>query len=54
MPVVDRNDLVMIDSLIKEGVDFLSVGGVESRDDVEEVKDLLSAKGRHIKVLAKV
>ena len=36
------------------GVDFISVGGVETREDIDEVKGLLSVKGRHIKLLAKL
>ena len=44
----------MINSLIKLGVDFISVGGVETREDIDEVKGLLSVKGRHIKLLAKL
>lgn len=54
LPIVDAHDLVVINSLIKLGVDFVTVSGVETRDDLEEVKDLLSVKGRHIKILAKV
>ena len=44
----------MINSLIKLGVDFVSVGGVETKEDLNEVKELLSVKGRHIKLLAKL
>jgi len=54
LPVVDNQDLIIINSLIKLGVDFVSVGGVETKDDLNEVKDLLSVKGRHIKILAKL
>ena len=54
LPVVDNQDLIIINSLIKLGVDFVSVGGVETREDINEVKDLLSVKGRHIKLLAKL
>ena len=44
----------MINSLIKLGVHFVSVGGVETKEDLNEVKELLSVKGRHIKLLAKL
>lgn len=44
----------MINSLIKLGVDFVSVGGIENKADLNEVKELLSVKGRHIKLLAKL
>ena len=36
------------------GVDFVSVSGVETKEDINEVKELLSVKGRHIKLLAKL
>ena len=54
LPVVDQQDLILINSLIKLGVDFVSVGGVETKEDLHEVKELLSVKGRHIKLLAKL
>ena len=54
LPVVDNQDLMIINSIIKLGVDFVSVGGVETKEDINEVKDLLSVKGRHIKLLAKL
>ena len=54
LPVVDQQDLILINSLIKLGVDFVSVGGVETKEDLNEVKELLSVKGRHIKLLAKL
>ena len=54
LPVVDQADLIIINSLIKLGVDFVSIGGVETKEDINEVKDLLSVKGRHIKLLAKL
>ena len=54
LPIVDSHDLVVINSLIKLGVDFVTVSGVETKEDLLEVKDLLSVKGRHIKILAKV
>ena len=46
--------MIIINSLIKLGVDFVSIGGVETKEDINEVKDLLSVKGRHIKLLAKL
>lgn len=54
LPVVDQQDLILINSLIKLGVDFVSVGGIETKADLNEVKELLSVKGRHIKLLAKL
>ena len=40
--------------MVKKGVDFIAVPCVESADDLNEVKELLEVKGRHIKLLAKV
>jgi len=54
LPVVDQQDLILINSLIKLGVDFVSVGGIETKEDINEVKELLSVKGRHIKLIAKI
>ena len=54
MSVVSTKDIKDIHSSIKLGVDFISVSYVENKDDIEEVRELLSVKGRHIKVIAKV
>eukprot|EP00352_Strombidinopsis_acuminata_P007012 CAMPEP_0176354084 /NCGR_PEP_ID=MMETSP0126-20121128/12283_1 /TAXON_ID=141414 ORGANISM="Strombidinopsis acuminatum, Strain SPMC142" /NCGR_SAMPLE_ID=MMETSP0126 /ASSEMBLY_ACC=CAM_ASM_000229 /LENGTH=92 /DNA_ID=CAMNT_0017706065 /DNA_START=1872 /DNA_END=2150 /DNA_ORIENTATION=+ len=54
MSVVDAKDLIDISSIIKIGIDFITISCVESRNDIEEVKELLSVKGRHIKLLAKI
>jgi pyruvate kinase len=54
LSVVTRKDINDIDSSIKLGVDFIAVSYVENRNDIQEVRDLLSVKGRHIKVIAKI
>lgn len=54
MSVVTTKDIRDIHSSIKLGVDFLSVSYVETKQDILEVKELLSVKGRHIKVIAKI
>jgi len=46
--------LIIINSLIKLGVDFVSISGIESAEDLMEVKDLLSVKGRNIKIIPKI
>ena len=51
MSTKDVND---IHSSIKLGVDFIAVSYVESKQDILEVRELLSIKGRHIKVMAKI
>lgn len=54
LSVVTQKDVIDIHSSIKMGVDFIAVSYVESRDDILEVRELLSVKGRHIKVIAKI
>jgi len=51
---VTTKDIRDVHSSIKLGVDFIAVSYVESKADILEVKELLSVKGRHIKVIAKI
>jgi pyruvate kinase len=52
--VVTTKDIRDVHSSIKLGVDFIAVSYVESKADILEVRELLSVKGRHIKVIAKI
>jgi pyruvate kinase len=52
--VVSIKDIKDIHSSIKLGVDFISVSYVESKHDINEVRELLSVKGRQIKIIAKI
>lgn len=54
LSVVTTKDIKDIDSSIKLGVDFIAVSYVESKADIHEVRELLSVKGRHIKIIAKI
>lgn len=54
LSVVTNKDVRDIDSSIKLGVDFIAVSYVERKQDITEVRELLSVKGRHIKVIAKI
>lgn len=54
MSVVTTRDIRDIHSGIKLGVDFISVSYVESKEDIKEVRDLLSVRGRQIKIIAKI
>jgi pyruvate kinase len=54
LSVITNKDIKDVHSSIKLGVDFISVPYVECKEDVMEVRDLLSVKGRHIKVIAKI
>ena len=52
--MITTKDIRDIDSCIKLGVDFVAVSYVENKADILEARELLSIKGRHIKVLAKI
>jgi pyruvate kinase len=54
LSVVSTKDIMDVHSSIKLGVDFIAVSYVESKADILEVRELLSVKGRHIKVIAKI
>ncbi len=54
MSVVTVKDIRDIHSSIKHGVDFITISYVETVEDVLEVRELLSAEGKYIKVLAKI
>jgi pyruvate kinase len=54
MSVVTTKDIIDVHSSIKLGVDFISISYVECRKDIEEVRELLSFKGRGIKVISKI
>ena len=54
LSVVTTKDIRDVHSSIKLGVDFIAVSYVESKADILEVRELLSVKGRHIKVIAKI
>lgn len=54
LSVVTTKDVLDISSSIKLGVDFVAVSYVECKEDIMEVRDLLSVKGRYIKVIAKI
>lgn len=54
LSVVTTKDVLDISSSIKLGVDFIAVSYVECKEDILEVRELLSIKGRHIKVIAKI
>jgi pyruvate kinase len=54
LSVVTTKDIRDVHSSIKLGIDFIAVSYVESKADILEVRELLSVKGRHIKVIAKI
>jgi len=35
-------------------VDFISISNVETKEDIKELRELLSVKGRYIKILTKI
>jgi pyruvate kinase len=54
MSVITSKDVRDIHSSIKLGVDYISVSYVENKNDIMEVRELLSVKGRHVRVIAKI
>ena len=54
MDIIPPEDIQNINHSVENSIDFLAVPCVDCKEDLEEVRDLLSVKGRHIKLLAKV
>jgi pyruvate kinase len=54
LEVITKKDITDVDSCIKLGVDYLVMPYVRNAEDVKNLKDLLSIKGRNIKVLTKI
>src|SRR3954470_24402108 len=54
LPAVSEDDLRLIDAGVEMGVDLLALSFVRRREDLEPVKERLSAHGRDIPVIAKI
>jgi len=54
LDVVTQKDISDVNSCIKLGVDYLIMPHVRNQADVKALKDLLSMKGRNIKILSKI
>ena len=54
LEVVTKKDITDVNSCIKLGVDYLIMPYVRNAADVKVLKELLSIKGRNIKVLSKI
>ena len=48
----DENDLVNF--ALKKGVDMIAVSFVRRGSDIEQVRDILGPKGKHIKIISKI
>lgn len=57
LDVITARDIIDINECINTkpyGADYIGVPFVKSAQDIKEVRDLLSIKGKHIKVFAKI
>ena len=57
LDVITARDVIDIDECINSkpwGADYIAVPFVKNAQDIKEVRDLLSIKGKHIKVFAKI
>jgi pyruvate kinase len=57
LDVITARDVIDIDDCINSkpwGADYIGVPFVKNAQDIREVRDLLSIKGKHIKVFAKI
>jgi pyruvate kinase len=53
-PSLTEKDLVDLDFAMDAGVDFIALSFVRTAEDVEELKQLITAKGKQIPVIAKI
>ena len=54
LSVIGPKDVKILHNCIHQGVHHIAVSSVESKDDINYVKRVLSSKGQQIKVLAKI
>lgn len=52
--LINIDEDFIISEGLEKGVDFISVSFVRKGEDIEYVKDLLSPRGEHIKIIAKI
>jgi pyruvate kinase len=53
-PCLTEKDLVDLDFALDAGVDFIALSFVRTAEDIEEIKRLISAKGKDTPVVAKI
>jgi pyruvate kinase len=54
LPALTQKDLEDIDFAVSRDIDFLALSFVQSASDIQTLKDILSAKGSEIGVIAKI
>merc|ERR1712048_809760 len=55
LPVLQEKDINdLVNFAIPQGVDFIAASFVQSRDDVEFIRQTLGEKGKHIKIISKI
>lgn len=54
LPTFSERDEADIDFGLKNGVDMISVSYLRSANCVETLRDILGARGSHVKILAKI
>ena len=52
--MITPRDILDIDTCIKLEVDYIVVPYVESKEDLQEVRELFSRKGRSISIIVKL
>jgi pyruvate kinase len=53
-PCLTEKDLIDLDFALDAGVDFIALSFVRTAEDIEEIKRLISAKGKDTPVIAKI
>ena len=53
-PCLTEKDLIDLDFALEAGVDFIALSFVRSADDIEQIKQLIAAKGKDTPVVAKI
>lgn len=54
MSVLGPKDVKVLHNCVKMGVPMISVSYVESKNDIEYVRQVLGIKGKHIKIFSKL
>jgi pyruvate kinase len=53
-PCLTEKDLIDLDFALEAGVDFIALSFVRTAEDIEQIKQIIAAKGKDIPVVAKI
>lgn len=53
-PCLTEKDLIDLDFALEAGVDFIALSFVRTAEDIQEIKQIIAAKGKNIPVVAKI